>query len=66
MKANVGSPDKIIRIILGAAILGAGYFYQSWLGLIGLIPILTAFTNFCPLYSIFGINTCGIKTAQKQ
>ena len=65
MKANVGSADKTIRIILGTAIMAAGYFYNSWLGLIGIIPVLTAFTSFCPLYSIFGINSCGIKSAQK-
>lgn len=65
MKTNVGSTDKIIRIILGAAIIAAGLFYGSWLGVIGVIPILTAFMNFCPLYSIFGINTCGVKQAKR-
>ena len=65
MKANVGSADKIIRIILGVAIIAAGFMYGSWLGAIGVIPILTAFMSFCPLYSIFGINTCKLKEAQR-
>lgn len=61
MKANVGSPDKIIRIVLGAVIIGAGFYFKSWFGLIGAVPILTAFMNFCPLYSIIGVNTCSAK-----
>lgn len=65
MKTNVGNADKIIRIILGVAIIAAGLFYGSWLGVIGVIPILTAFMSSCPLYSIFGINTCKLKEAQR-
>ncbi len=57
MKKNVGSVDRIIRIILGLAIGGIGYYYQSWWGLLGLIPVLTALINFCPLYTPFKINT---------
>lgn len=65
MKANVGNTDKIIRILLGVAIMAAGYFYGSWFGLIGIIPVLTAFMSFCPLYSIIGVSTCRVKSAQK-
>ncbi len=65
MKANVGSADKIIRILLGVVIMAAGYFYGSWLGLIGVIPVLTAFMSFCPLYSIIGVSTCRVKAVQK-
>lgn len=65
MKSNVGSADKIIRILLGVVIIAAGLFYGSWLAVIGVIPILTAFMSFCPLYSIFGINTCGLKHAKR-
>ncbi len=62
MKKNVGSTDRIIRIIIGLAIGAIGYYYQSWWGLLGLIPILTALINFCPLYVPFKINT-GKKTS---
>jgi Protein of unknown function (DUF2892) len=65
MKANVGNTDKVIRILLGVVIMAAGYFYSSWLGLIGIIPVLTAFMSFCPLYSIIGVSTCKIKAVQK-
>jgi len=61
MKTNVGSIDRIIRIILGLSILGAGYYYQSWFGLIGLVPLLTAFFGFCPAYLPFGLSTCAVK-----
>jgi hypothetical protein len=58
MNPNVGGLDRVVRIILGLAILGAGYYYQSWWGLIGLVPILTAIVRFCPEYLPFGLSTC--------
>lgn len=58
MKCNVGKTDKAIRIIAGLLIGAAGYYYQSWWGLIGLVPFLTAILNWCPLYIPFGIKTC--------
>lgn len=58
MKTNVGSPDRIIRIIAGLAILAAGYYYQSWWGLIGIVPLGTAAIGWCPAYLPFGISTC--------
>ena len=58
MKPNVGSIDRILRIIAGLAILGAGYYYQSWFGLIGFVPLLTATFRFCPAYLPNGLSTC--------
>lgn len=58
MTTNVGSPDRIVRIIAGLAVLAAGYYYQSWWGLIGLVPLGTAALGWCPAYLPFGINTC--------
>jgi hypothetical protein len=58
MKTNIGSIDRIIRFIAGLAILGAGYYFQSWWGLLGLGPILTATIRFCPAYVPFGLSTC--------
>ncbi|GMU94495.1 MAG: DUF2892 domain-containing protein [Ignavibacterium album] len=57
MTTNMGSADKIIRIILGLAIIVVGYLNESWWGLVGLVPLLTAFVNFCPAYALFGIST---------
>lgn len=57
MTCNVGKGDRIFRVLAGIAIGVIGYIYQSWLGLIGLVPILTAIIGFCPLYWPFRINT---------
>lgn len=64
MKCNVGTTDKVIRIILGLGIGAAGIYFKSWWGLIGLIPFLTAIVGFCPLYPIFGVSTCKAKTEE--
>jgi len=66
MKANVGGADRAIRIILGLVILALGYFYNSWWGLIGLIPLLTGLFSFCGLYAMFGITTCKMKPEVKK
>ena len=57
MKSNVGSVDKAIRFAIGAVIIVIGYYYQSWWGLLGLIPLATATFGFCLAYLPFGINT---------
>ncbi len=61
MQKNVGSADRTIRIIVGLAIIGAGVYYQSWWGAIGLVPLATALLGWCPPYSLLGINTCNTK-----
>ncbi len=61
MKCNVGTTDRVIRIILGIVILAIGYAYQSWWGLIGLIPLITGAIGWCGLYSVFHISTVSKK-----
>lgn len=56
---NVGTVDSIIRIVAGSAIVITGIVFQSWLGALGLIPILTGVFQFCPAYLPFGIKTTG-------
>lgn len=58
MKKNVGNIDKVVRIVLGLAIGGLGIAYQSWWGLIGLLPIATALVGSCGVYTLLGISTC--------
>lgn len=65
MTKNVGSADKIIRIILGLLIFAVAIYYQSWWGLLGLIPLFTATINWCPVYLPFGISTCKVKGESK-
>jgi hypothetical protein len=57
MKENMGSTDRVIRIIVAAGILGAGYLFKSWWGLVGAVPLLTAFVGVCPAYIPFGLST---------
>lgn len=59
MKVNVGSVDRIVRIVGGLAFIGlavAGTI-GPW-GYIGIVPLLTGFMRVCPAYSLLGINTC--------
>jgi hypothetical protein len=58
MKRNIGATDKTIRIIVGLIIGALGIYFKSWWGLIGILPIATALTGFCGLYSIIGASTC--------
>lgn len=62
---NVGGIDRILRIVIGAALI-LGFFLNmnatySWLYLIGIVPLATGLMRTCPLYSIFGMNTCPMK-----
>ncbi len=67
MKKNMGTADRIIRLII-AAIVGVLYFKEIITGALGVILlvlagifVLTSFISFCPLYAPFGIKTCSIK-----
>lgn len=65
MKPNVGNFDKTIRLLLAIVILSVGAYFRSWWALLAIVPFITGVMSFCPLYSIFGINTCRIKKAVK-
>ncbi len=58
MKCNMGVIDRSIRGLIGISVVSAGFYYQSWWGLVGIIPISTALTGICPAYYPFGISTC--------
>ena len=58
MTSNVGSADRIARVIIGLAVLGAGFYFKSYWGLVGLVPLLTAALGWCPAYLPFGLSTC--------
>lgn len=64
-KNNVGGIDRILRIVLGLALL-IGFFLNAdasmrWLYLIGIIPLFTGIFGTCPLYSLFGFSSCPMK-----
>ncbi|MGC8928478.1 MAG: YgaP family membrane protein [Myxococcota bacterium] len=58
MTCNVGGFDRVLRLILGLIILALGIYFQSYLGLIGLIPLFTAIFKICPLYLPLKFSTC--------
>jgi len=59
MKKNLGTLDRIIRVILGLGIITWGVMNHNWLGAIGAVPLLTALVGFCPVYCPFSISTTG-------
>jgi hypothetical protein len=67
MATNVGSIDKILRLVVGALLiayaipLGFAQTGWNWVGWIGVIPIVTALMGNCPLYSLLGVSTCPLK-----
>lgn len=65
MIQNVGNAERVVRVLAGLAVCAAGVYYQSWLGLIGLVPIATGALGYCPPYQVLGINTCSMKPEAK-
>jgi hypothetical protein len=68
MTANMGTIDRVLRIVFGLALIGAalglfGPAYQSVWGWIGIIPLATALVSWCPLYTALGIRTRKMRSA---
>ncbi len=64
MKKNVGQLDRIIRIVLGLAVLSLFFILDGglrYISLLGIVFILTGVISFCPLYLPFGISTRKLK-----
>ena len=64
MKTNMGSIDRIFRLLV-AAVIAYLYFANiitgTWgiiLLVLGAVFVLTSFIGFCPLYTLVGVNTC--------
>lgn len=68
MKKNMGNTDRLIRIAIASVLLIGSLvdLFPSTLNVVALLVavmlILTSFTSFCGLYSLFGWNTCKIKS----
>lgn len=62
MTPNVGTADRIVRIVVGAGLLGATLANEigPW-GWLGLVPLATGLFGYCPAYLPFGIRTCSTK-----
>jgi hypothetical protein len=64
MTPNVGSLDKVVRIVFGLGLLSLWFVLEGsmrYVALIGVVPLLTAAMGFCPAYTLFGISTCATK-----
>ncbi len=68
MKSNMGTADRVIRVII-AAVIATLYFTHYLSGTLGIVLlvvsgvfVLTSLISFCPLYSIIGVNTCKRKS----
>ncbi|MFN6924304.1 MAG: DUF2892 domain-containing protein [Tabrizicola sp.] len=67
-KTNEGSVDRILRIVVGLALLvwffvdqGQGFWHYA--KLIGIVPLATGLIGWCPVYTLLGISTCPMKKA---
>ncbi len=62
MKKNIGNAERIIRILIGLALIAIVFVGPKtvW-GWIGVIPLLTGIIGWCPPYALLGINTCSKK-----
>lgn len=65
MTRNIGGADRILRIVVGLGLLSLVVFLHTgarWFGLIGIVPLLTALTGNCPVYSLLGLSTCPLSS----
>jgi len=61
MNKNVGTADRVFRIVAGLVLLSLLFLLDGeakWFGLIGIVPLATAAMSWCPLYTLIGIRTC--------
>ena len=59
MKINEAGWDRALRVVLGLALLSLTVVGpQTWLGLLGLVPLATGVVGFCPIYRVLGLSTC--------
>lgn len=59
MKKNVGNVERVVRIIVGVAVLSLAFVgpRSPW-AYLGIIPLATGLFGWCPPYALFGISTC--------
>lgn len=68
MTRNVGGIDRVLRIIIGLAVLSLTLLLEGdmrWAGLLGLLPLITGIVGNCPLYTVIGVSTCPLKPSRR-
>ncbi len=58
---NEGTLDRVLRVALGLALLFVAFTGRGAWGYLGVVPLLTGALGTCPVYSLFGFNTCPVK-----
>jgi hypothetical protein len=72
MPVNIGTLDQYVRIVLGLALIafafqdGLAIEGWHWIGLFGLVPLVTAFFRSCPLYAALGISSCPARQSSSR
>lgn len=72
MKKNVGGLDRIVRLVVAVVLVALSYFkvvegnLATVFYVLAGIFVFTSLVNFCPLYTIFGLNTCKVKFDDKK
>ncbi len=62
MATNEGTLDRVLRVVVGLAILSLAFIGpQTPWAYLGLIPLLTGLVGFCPAYALFGLRTCKLQ-----
>jgi len=64
MQVTVGTVDRVVRVLVGVALITATAMGRIGLwGWLGVIPLATGLFRFCPAYTLLGMNTCAAKSA---
>lgn len=68
MSRNVGTADRIVRVLLGVALVGVGLGVMGGTGgmvlaAVSAVPFVTAAIGWCPLYALLGVKTCPLQRA---
>lgn len=61
MLANVGTLDRVVRVVAGIALIAWAFMGGPVWAWIGVLPLATGLFKICPAYSLLGINSCGVK-----
>ena len=65
MERNVGTIDKVIRVLIAIALVVVGIVGDGaglwWIAIVALLPLVTAGVGFCPLYRLIGVKTIKVK-----
>jgi len=67
MIQNVGGVDRVLRVLVGLALIAASLlgYIGAW-GWVGVVPLATGLFRICPAYLPFGLNTCSTRAGSAR